>query len=118
MNKEIELLNNKLDAQDKIINNQALEIARLKEDYRIYEDKNNYISILEKGLNTAEENCLKLQQKIDKAIDYIVKNCILSNEWTDLDFCNFIPTGKITYKQLTSKKVKNLLEILGDKENE
>lgn len=31
MNKEIELLNNKLDAQDKIINTQALEIAKLKE---------------------------------------------------------------------------------------
>ena len=31
MNKEIELLNNKIDAQDKIIKYQALEIARLKE---------------------------------------------------------------------------------------
>ena len=31
MNKEIELLNKKIDAQDKIINTQALEIARLKE---------------------------------------------------------------------------------------
>ena len=32
MNKEIELLNKKIEAQDKIINTQALEIARLKED--------------------------------------------------------------------------------------
>ena len=32
MNKEIEMLYTKLDAQDKIINTQALEIARLKED--------------------------------------------------------------------------------------
>lgn len=31
MNKEIELLNKKIEAQDKIINTQALEIARLKE---------------------------------------------------------------------------------------
>ena len=31
-NREIETLYNKLDAQDKIINNQALEIARLKEE--------------------------------------------------------------------------------------
>lgn len=30
MNKEIELLNKKIEAQDKIINTQALEIARLK----------------------------------------------------------------------------------------
>ncbi len=59
-----------------------------------------------------------LQQKIDKAIEYIKNNCVLSDEWRDLGFCNFIPTGKITYKQLTPKKVKELLEILGDKENE
>lgn len=32
MNKEIEKLYKKLEAQDKIINTQALEIARLKED--------------------------------------------------------------------------------------
>ena len=32
MNKEIELLNKKIDAQDKIINTQALEIAKLKEE--------------------------------------------------------------------------------------
>lgn len=53
---------------------------------------------------------------IKEVKEYIQKNCILSDEWTDLDFCNFIPTGKIIYKQLTPKKVKELLEIL-DKEN-
>lgn len=60
-----------------------------------------------------EKHCDELGNRIDKAIEYINKNCVLSDEWTDLDFCNFIPTGKITYKQLTPKKVKNLLEILG-----
>lgn len=65
----------------------------------------------------------RLQDKIelleynrDKAIEYIENNCILSNEWTDLGFCNFIPTGNIKYKQLTSKKVKELLNILRGEE--
>ena len=75
------------------------------------EDLSNNVMILLEIINEQD-------QKIDKAIEYIVKNCILSDEWKELDFCNFIPTGKITYKQLTPKKVKELLEILGDKENE
>ena len=62
MNKEIEMLNKKIDAQDKIINEQVLEIARLKEDKR-------------------------------KAIEYIKSN--------ELDIV-----------------MVELLEILGDKENE
>ena len=63
------------------------------------------------------ERTYDLENIIYKAIDYINKNCILSDEWTDLDFCNFIPAGKITYKQLASKKIKKLLAILGDREN-
>jgi len=62
------------------------------------------------------ERTYDLEQKIDKTIEYIKNNCVLSDEWTDLGFCNFTPTGKITYKQLTPKKVKELLKILGDKE--
>ena len=50
--------------------------------------------------------------RIDKAIEYIENNCILSDEWTDLGFCNFVPTGNIKYKQLSPKKVKELLSIL------
>ena len=38
MNKQIEELYNKLDAQDKIINTQALEIARLKSKCEILEE--------------------------------------------------------------------------------
>lgn len=60
-------------------------------------------------------NC-ELEDRIDKAIEYIRNNCISSNEWTDLDFCNFVPTGNIKYKQLTSKKVKDLLDILRGEE--
>ena len=56
------------------------------------------------------------KERIDKATEYIENNCILSDEWTDLGFCNFVPTGRIKYKQLSSKKVKDLLDILrGDK---
>jgi len=58
-----------------------------------------------------------LEDRIDKAIEYIRNNCISSNEWTDLDFCNFVPTGNIKYKQLTSKKVKDLLDILRGEDN-
>ena len=56
------------------------------------------------------------KQRIDKAIEYIKDNCILSDEWTDLGFCNFVPTGNIKYKQLSSKKVKDLLDILRGEE--
>lgn len=88
------------------INNLQQENKQLKERIKKVED---YASKVGDRRN-------ELYDKIDKAIEYIVKNCILSDEWTDLDFCNFIPTGKITYKQLTPKKVKELLAILGDKE--
>lgn len=67
--------------------------------------------LLRDNANLYAEN-KKLHSIIKEVREYIHKNCILSDEWTDLDFCNFIPTGKITYKQLTSKKVKELLEIL------
>ncbi len=60
----------------------------------------------------------ELKQRINKAIEYIKDNCILSDEWTDLDFCNFVPTGNIKYKQLSSKKVKDLLSILRGEDNE
>ena len=54
----------------------------------------------------------KPQQRNEKAIEYIKKNCILSDTWEDLDFCNFVPIGKIKYKFLSNKKVKELLDIL------
>ena len=82
MNKEIELLNNKLDAQDKIINNQALEIARLKEALEIkyyckYANKCNelydctreeYETMALSNMKLDLENA-ELQQRIDKAIE-------------------------------------------------
>ena len=63
--------------------------------------------------NENKEKVIKAQDNIIKEVrEYIHKNCISSDEWTDLDFCHFIPTGKIIYKQLTPKKVKELLQIL------
>ena len=57
MNKEIELLNKKIEAQDKIINEQVLEIAHVHLQ-------------LDQALKIAKE----LLIKIDKAIEYIKEN--------------------------------------------
>ena len=81
-----ELYNN-LDAKDKIINEQVLEIARLKERFE---------RLVQEHIDTITRNEEK-QQRIDKAIEYIKE---LQN--SDLVFSN------IAYKEL--------LEILGEKE--
>lgn len=54
----------------------------------------------------------RLNNIIKEVREYILYNCIRSDEWTELDFCEFIPTGNISYKQLSSKKVKEVLQIL------
>lgn len=59
-----------------------------------------------------ENENMKLKKTIDKAIEYIKENCVLSDEWKELDFCNFVPIGKITYNSLSPKKVRKLLDIL------
>ena len=64
----IEMLYNKLDAQDKIINEQALEIARLKGKSEILEE-NNKLLIQQK--QQMYEDLDMLSERIDKAIDYI-----------------------------------------------
>lgn len=53
-----------------------------------------------------------------KAIEYIKQNCITSDKWEDLGFCDFVPIGEINYKQLSKAKVKELLNILRGKDNE
>ena len=83
-----ELYNN-LDAKDKIINEQALEISQLKERFE---------RLVQEHIDTITRNEEK-QQRIDKAKEYIKE---LQN--SDLVFSN------IAYKEL--------LEILGDEENE
>lgn len=93
MNKEIELLNNKLAAQDKIINTQALEIARLKKEKQqaIKWIKEDY----DGGYFECGENDIKelLELLGDKEIEEI-------------------PLFDGTLEQL------NNLSILGEKENE
>ena len=59
-----------------------------------------------------KEELEKLNNIIKEAIEYIQVNCILSDEWTEIGFCRFIPTGKIKFKKLTPREVKELLEIL------
>lgn len=59
----------------------------------------------------------ELEERINKAIKYINQNCILSDEWKEIGFCNFVPVGSIEFKQLSETKIKILLSILrGDKE--
>ena len=104
MNKIISELYDKIDAQDKIINTQTLEIARLKALIKEYK--------YELGLNEFEhttiidtsykEDYKKYKERIDKAIEYITSN-LIQNDITIQDY---------------EKKIKELLEILGDKENE
>ena len=93
--KDIEMLNKKLDAQDKIINTQALEIARLKEKSEILEENNKLLIQqkyqMYKDLDIAYD-------KIDKAIEYIK---------------SYLPNYDFDHSNLDE-----LLEILGDKENE
>lgn len=69
---------------------------------------------LNKQYDLMENSLDEKQEVIDKAIEYIKNNCILSNEWTETEWgsLNFIPTGKITYKPLSKNKVKELLNIL------
>ena len=79
-------LNNKIDVQDKIINTQALEIARLNKDLK--------------------DACLvieKLKKEKEKAIEYIKGHT---------DKLKTIRVPKIDFDY------SELLEILGEKENE
>jgi len=112
MNKEREIINetmeclyNSIKSKDKIINEQVLEIARLKEqlenDIDRYEDTISYQLGFDKGKEY-------LQQKIDKAINYIKKHSNCSGYFED---------GKMIIDNIESiYGGYELLEILGDKE--
>lgn len=86
------ILYKKIEAQDKIINNQVLEIARLKEqlenDIDRYEDTISYQLGFDKGKEQLQQENKQLKEKIDillednnqleeiriKAIEYIKLN--------------------------------------------
>lgn len=95
-------------------------INKLEQDNKKLEEllksANESITWWTNRYKAVEKNNKKLKV-IDKAIKYISSNCILSDEWTDLGFCNFVPTGRITYKQLSKTKVKELLNILKGNDN-
>ena len=94
MNKEIELLHKKIEAQDKIINNQALEIARLNKQVQMLKDYGEKVG----------ERRNELYDKIDKATEYIKEHNVLAVNK------EYLPTG---IERCCSAE---LLEILGDKE--
>lgn len=101
MNKIIEELYDKIDAQDKIINEQALEIARLKSKSEILEE-NNKLLIQQK--QQMYEDLDIAYDKIDKAIEYITTEQLYTNyQW-----------GKSQY----AKILKDLLEILKREDKE
>lgn len=99
MNETIETLYKKIDAQDKIINTQVLEIAKLKEDCKelhdgwqreIY-DKDKIL--LELALETTKK---------EKAIEYL-KRKQEEPEWWDTDFMiciNILEGGNGTLKEI------------------
>lgn len=79
--------------------------------------RNNFKE-LNKRLDEREEEIEKLNNILNEATYYIKQNCILSDMWVDLGFCDFAPTGKITYKSLSQKKVRKLLDILKGSDKE
>ena len=100
-------LNNKIDAQDKIINEQVLEIARLNKQLNCKERLTKLLppdtefiilskSVYERQEKDIEEIALELQDKIDKAIEEI----------------NYM----ITNADITEISAIKLKQILGDKE--
>ena len=114
-----------LDKLQKVANRETASRNALMEmkdkDYQLLLD---YITNLQEELFNEKERFnnylikeISYKQRNEKAIEYIIDNCVLSDEWKDLGFCNFIPTGRIEYKQLSKTKIKYLLNILkGDKD--
>lgn len=91
MNKEIELLNKKIDAQDKIINTQALEMAKLNKDLK------DACYVIE-----------KIKKEKQQAIEYINKRMVHEGEYWIRKAFHFRNT----------EYGKDLLQILGEKEND
>ena len=84
----------------------------------LVEEKDKEIERLTAESTEWESKFYDEAKKVDKAIEYIETNCILSDVWEEKGFCNFVPIGKIEYKPLSTKKVKELLKILKGEYNE
>ncbi len=128
----IEMLNKKLEAQDKIINTQALEIARLNnlktatdEAQEIiielqqakdklqndYQEARDRIDEFKLTITTQQQMIDELISKIDKAIEYIEEHKQKGYRIPMSDDYEY-------WNELNEDEIKELLEILGGKENE
>lgn len=119
-NQLIEELYKTIEAKDNIINNQALEIARLNKQLNCKEKLTKIMppdtefiilskSDYERQEKDIEEIALEQKLKIDKVIEYINKITI--------ELLEEVEKHKLTpFKETIIGK--DLLEILGDKENE
>lgn len=101
MNKEIELLHKKIQAQDKIINEQVLEIARLKGKSEILEENNK---LLLQQKQQMYEDLDIAYDKIDKAIEILNK--------LNIKLKDILQIG------IDIKEINVIKQILGEKENE
>ena len=52
----------------------------------------------------------------EKAIEFIIEKCIISDVWEEQKFNKFIPVGCIKYKTLSIKNTKKLYNMLGGDE--
>lgn len=87
------------------------KIEQLETDCK---EANESVTWWQNRFNAVEKENEQLKKQKDDGIKYIKSNCIVSDEWTELDFCNFVPTGKVNYKALNKEKVKVLLRMLGE----
>lgn len=71
-----------------------------------------------KILKEQQEEIERLNNIIEKAVEYISSNCILSREWEEVEFCKFLAIESITYKALPRGKIKELLNILNGRSDE
>lgn len=98
-----------------VLEEQSKTIKELKADNQELQDSitwwNNRYNALQRDYEDYKTRC-------EKAIEYIKINCITSDKWEDLGFCNLVPTGIIKYKSLSAKKVKEIIDILERKNNE
>lgn len=81
---------------------------------RGYGKTHQLIKEMEDKINKLQKENKKLKKQKEDVVEYIKSNCIVSDEWTELDFCNFVPTGEVNYKALNKEKVKDLLRMLGE----
>ena len=114
-NQLIEELYKTIEAKDNIINNQALEIARLKEAletkyYCQYANKcNELYDCTREEYNSMAECNMELWLKNDELQQ--------ENKQLKEEIKKYINSSDFVYDELYKKREK-ILEILGDKENE